>query len=139
MKKIALLLVFVMIFGCCLCLSSCEGDSSENSNENTNKSLKEQAQDAVKNRIIEDVDYMTLQNIALTFVSCTYGTTQDLGDNKFKISGMFKVRKNPTPPGFQTIQDITTVYIADYEAEAEYDTTYGDWEVKIDYGTFKKM
>ena len=133
MKNIALLLVFVMIFGCCLCLSSCEGDS----NENSNKSLKEQAQDAVKNKIIEDVDYMTLQNTALTFVSCTYGTTQDLGDNKFKISGMFKVQKNPYRP--HTLQDMTDIYIADYEAEAEYDTTYGDWEVKIDYGTFKRM
>ena len=138
MKNIALLLVFVMIFGCCLCLSSCEGDSSENSNENTNKSLKEQAQDAVKNRIIEDVDYMTLQNTSIIFVSCTYGTTQDLGDNKFKISGMFKVQKHPL--GLNPIYgDINAVYIADYEAEAEYDTTYGDWEVKIDYGTFKRM
>ena len=125
MKKIALLLVFVMIFGCCLALTSCGSDSN---NDSSAKSPEEEAEDAVKYQMMAEMNFMTLGGSTITFASCTYGTTKDLGNNQYKVSGTVKVR-----------DQYGNFHVANYDAEVEYDADYDDWDVEIDYGTFKKQ
>ena len=124
MKKIALLLVFVMILGSCFALASC----GKNSDDTSAKTPKEEAQDYVKATMATEMVFMTLGGSSISFVSCTYGTTKDLGNNKYKISGTVKVR-----------DQYGNFHVANYDAEAEYDAEYDDWDAEIDYGTFKKQ
>lgn len=125
MKKIALLLVFVMIFGCCFALSSCGNNSND---ESSAKSPKEEAQDAVKYQMMAEMNFKSLGGSSVTFVSCTYGTTKDLGNNQYKVSGTVKVR-----------DQYGNFHVANYDAEVEYDADYDDWDAEIDYGLFKKQ
>ena len=125
MKKIALLLVFVMIFGCCFALSSCGNNSDDNSSE---KTMEDEARDTVKYQMMAEMNFMTLGGSSITFVSCTYGTTRDLGNNNFKVSGTVKVR-----------DQYGNFHVANYDADVEYDADYDDWDAEIDYGTFKKQ
>ena len=125
MKKIALLLVFVMIFGCCFALSSCGNNSNDGSYE---KTPKEEAQDFVMYQMMAEMNWMTLGGSTISFTSCTYGTTRDLGNNKYKISGTVKVR-----------DQYGNFHVANYDAEVEYDADTDDWDAEIDYGSFKKQ
>lgn len=125
MKKIALLLVFVMIFGCCFALSSCGSNSNDNSSV---KTPEEEAEDAVKFKMMAEMNWMTLGGSSISFVSCTYGTTKNLGNNQYKISGTVKVR-----------DQYGNFHVANYDAEVEYDADSDDWDTEIDYGTFKKQ
>ena len=125
MKKIALLLVFVMIFGCCFALTSCGDKSDEKGSE---KTMEEEARDTVKFQMMAEMNFMTLGGSSITFVSCTYGTTKDLGNNNFKVSGTVKVR-----------DQYGNFHVANYDADVEYDADYDDWDADIDYGTFKKQ
>ena len=125
MNKIALLLVFVMIFGCCFALSSCgnksDGDSSA-------KTPEQEAQDMVQSQMVVDMMWKTLGGATISFVDCTYGTTRNLGNNNYKISGTVRVR-----------DQYGNFHVANYDAEAEYDAEYDNWDVEIDYGLFKKQ
>ena len=125
MKKIALLLVFVMIFGCCFALTSCEKKSDDKGSE---KTMEEEARDTAKYQMAAEMNFMTLGGSSITFVSCTYGTTKDLGNNNFKVSGTVKVR-----------DQYGNFHVANYDADVEYDADYDDWDADIDYGTFKKQ
>lgn len=124
MKKIALLLVVVMLFGCCFAMSSC-GNSEDDSSA---KTPEEEAQDTVKYQMMAEMNFMTLGGSSITFVSCTYGTTRDLGDNNYKVSGTVKVR-----------DQYGNFHVANYDAEVEYDADYDDWDAEIEYGSFKKQ
>lgn len=125
MKKIALLLVFVMLFGCCFALSAC-GDKSEN--KSTTKTPEEEAQDAVKYQMMAEMNFMTLGGSSITFHNCTYGTTKDRGNNHYLISGTVTVR-----------DQYGNRHVANYDAEVEYDADRKDWDVEIEYGLFKKQ
>ena len=125
MKKIALLLVFVMIFGCCLSLTSC-GDMS--GGKGSEKTMEEAARDTAKYQMAAEMNLMTLGGSSITFVSCTFGTTRDLGNNNFKVSGTVKVR-----------DQYGNFHVANYDADVEYDADYDDWDAEIDYGTFKRQ
>lgn len=126
MKKIALLLAIIMIFGCCFVMSSCGNNSSNNSS--SEKTPKEEAQDAVKYQMMAEMNFMTLGGSTISFVSCTYGTTRELGNNQYKVSGTVKVR-----------DQYGNFHIANYDAEVEYDADYDDWDAEIDYGSFRKQ
>ena len=125
MKKIALLLVFVMLFGCCFALSSCKNNSDDKGSE---KTMEEEAQDTARYQMMAEMNLMTLGGSSITFVSCTYGTTRDLGNNTFKVSGTVKVR-----------DQYGNFHVANYDADVEYDADYDDWDAEINYGTFKKQ
>ena len=125
MKKIALLLAVIMIFGCCFALSSCDDTSDDSISE---KTPEEEAQDAVKFQMMAEMNWMTLGGASITFTNCTYGTTRDLGNNNYKVSGTVKVR-----------DQYGNYHVANYDAEVEYDADYDDWDAEIDYGTFKKQ
>jgi hypothetical protein len=130
MKKIALLLVFVMIFGCCFALSSCGNDSNDDSSvdDSSVKSPKEEAQDTVKYQMMAEMNFKSLGGSSVTFISCTYGTTKDLGNNQYKVSGTVKVR-----------DQYGNFHVANYDADVEYDVDLDDWDAEIEYGTFKKQ
>lgn len=125
MKKIALLLVFVMLFGCCFALSSCDINTDTSSAE---KTLEEQAQDAAKYQMMADMIFMTLGDSTISFVDCTYGTTRELGNNEFKVSGTVKVR-----------DQYGNFHVGNYDAIVEYDAEYDDWDAEIEYGRFTKQ
>lgn len=125
MKKIALLLVLVMVFGCCFALSSCKNKSDNSTSE---KTMEEDACDAVKFQMMAEMNFMTLGGSSISFTDCTYGTVRDRGNNKFTVSGTVKVR-----------DQYGNYHIANYDAEAEYDAEYDDWDVEIEYGLFKKQ
>lgn len=125
MKKIALLLVFVMIFGCCFALSSCGNNSND---ESSAKSPEEEAQDAVKYQMMAEMNFKSLGGSSITFVSCTYGTTKELGNNQYKVSGTVKVR-----------DQYGNFHVANYDAEVECDPGSDDWDAEIEYGSFKKQ
>ena len=127
MKKIALLLVFVMILGCCFALSSCGDNSDKGSKE---KTMEEKAQDKAEARMATDMALgMTLNGSEISFVSCTFATIKDLGNNNFKISGTVKAR-----------DQYGSFWVANYDTEVEYNSDSGEFYTpKINYGTFKKQ
>ena len=127
MKKIALFLVFVMLFGCFFALSSC-GDNSDNGDKE--KTMEEKAQEKVETRMRTDMALgMTLNGSEISFVSCTFATTKDLGNNNFKISGKVKAR-----------DQYGSVWVANYDTEVKYNSDSGSFYTpKINYGTFQKQ
>ena len=125
MKKIALLLTVIMIFGCCCVLSSCGNNSDDGSSA---KKPEEEAQDTVKYQMMAEMNWMTLGGSSITFVSCTYGTTRDLGNGNYKVSGTVKVR-----------DQYGNFHVANYDADVEHDADFDDWDAEIDYGSFKKQ
>ena len=125
MKKIAFLLAVLMIFGCCFAMISCDKDTDDSADE---KTPEEEAQDAVKFQMMAEMNFMTLGGSSITFVSCTYGTTKDLGDNNFKVSGTVKVR-----------DQYGNFHVANYDAEVEYDADTDDYDAEIDYKSFVKQ
>lgn len=125
MKKFALLLAVIMIVGSCFALSSCGNNSDDN---NSIKTPEEEAQDTVKFQMMAEMNWMSLGGSSITFVSCTYGTTRDLGNDNYKVSGTVKVR-----------DQYGNFHVANYDAEVEYDADTDDWDAEIDYGSFKKQ
>ena len=125
MKKIALLLAVIMIFGCCFTLSSCGNDSDDSSYV---KTPEEEAQDAVKYQMMAEMIWMTLGGSEISFIDCTYGTTRNLGNDNYKVSGTVKVR-----------DQYGNYHVANYDAMVEYDAEYDDWDAEIEYGSFKKQ
>ena len=128
MKKIALFLVFIMIFGCCFALTSCFGNSNDVKKE---KTLEEKAQEKVEDAMGSRMSLgMTLTNGSkISFVSCTFATTTDLGNNNFEISGTVKVR-----------DQYGSFWVANYDTEVKYNSDSGDYYYPtINYGTFYKQ
>jgi len=123
MKKIALILAFIMLLGGCLCFASC--DSKDDSGT---PSAKEEAQDCVKYQLMAELALSKLNGADISFTSCTYGTTKDLGDNNFKISGTVKVR-----------DEFGNFHVANYSAEVEYDEADDDYDAEVSIGSFKKQ
>ena len=122
MKKIAFVLAVVMLFGCCFVMSGC-GDDSKGS-----KSQNDDIQDAVRYQIMADVARKSLSGSSISFISCTYATIKNLGNNQFKVSGKVTVR-----------DQYGSMHVADYDAEVDYDADYDDYDAEIDYGTFRKQ
>ena len=137
MKRIALLLVFIMILGCCFALSSCGNNGEDSSSsaktpeEDSSSSAKtpeEEAEDAVKFRMMAELKSLYLGGSTITFESCTYGTTKNLGSDQYRVSGTVKIR-----------DQYGNFHVANYDAEVEYDADYDYWDAEIYYGTFEKQ
>ena len=124
MKKIALLLAVVLLFGCCFAFASCD----ESSDNGSLKTSKEKAQDTVRSQMMVEMPFKTLGGSSISFVSCTYGSTKELSNGNFKISGTVKVR-----------DQYGNFHVANYDAEVEYDAATDDYDADIDYGSFKKQ
>jgi len=124
MKKIALLLAVLMLVSCCFVMVGC-GDDDDSSSED---SPKKAAQDAVKYQLMAEVTLSTLGGSDISFISCTYGSTKDLGDNNFKISGTVKVK-----------DEYGNFHVANYTATVEYDAGSDDYDADVSIGTFKKQ
>ena len=125
MKKIALLLVFVMILGGCFLITSC---GKKDNGTTLEKTPADEARDCVKFQMMAEMNWKTLGGATISFVSCTYGTTTDRGNNNFKISGTVKVR-----------DQYGNFHVANYDALVEYDAKNDDYDAEIEYGTFKKQ
>ena len=125
MKKISFLLAVVILLGCCFAITSC---GNKNDNTTSKKTPADEARDCVKFQMMAEMNWMTLGGATISFISCTYGTTTDRGNNNYKISGTVKVR-----------DQYGNFHVANYDALVEYDEATKDYDAEIEYGTFKKQ
>ena len=121
MKKIALLIVVVMLFGCCLTLASCSEESKE-------PTPVEEAKECVELTMMLDLMFMTLSGSSIQYVDCTFPTVRDLGNNNFKMSGTVRVR-----------DQYGNFHEGTYDAVVEYDAEDDEYDAEIDYGTFRRQ
>ena len=128
-KKLAIILASVgaAIVAIAVALAILLGGNGGGS-QTESKTPSEEAQDNVKYQMMVEMNWMTLGGSDITFVSCTYGTTRDLGNNCFKVSGTVKVR-----------DQYGNFHVANYDADVEYDEEYDDWDADIEYGSFRKQ
>ena len=120
MKKIALLLSIILMFGSCLVMTSCE------SNTKTLTPL-ERAKESVE--LDFEAEYIAAKIVkgdGKTYQYCTFDTINDLGNNNYDFSGIV------------TIKDENGRYLrANYTAKVTYDAANDQYNASTKVGTFK--
>ena len=91
------------------------------------KTPKEEAQDSVRAEMVVEILFSTLGGAEISFVDCTFATSTSVGDD-FKFSGTVKVR-----------DEYGNFHVANYSAYAEYDSTDGDYDAEVTFGTFRRQ
>ena len=127
MKKIALLLVLVMILGSCFALSSCGNGS--NSTDNT---VDKEIQNAIHIAMVRELTYINARRTSenrlyLQQTTVTSRTPYDDNSEKYEVYGKQK---------FKDVYD--TIYVATFKAEVT-KTSNGFSATIKDFGTLTKQ
>ena len=127
MKKIALILAFVMILGSCFALSSCRKNSND-----TDNTVDKEIQRAIENAMVLELTYInagrTNENrLYLQQTTVTSKTALDSNGEKYEVYGKQK---------FKDVYD--TIYVATFKAEVTKTSNRFSATIK-DFGTLTKQ
>lgn len=119
MKKIALFLSIIMLFGACVALNSCTDNSS--------------AAASVEDNISDEVKYALMSKMALQNVTSGASLTYHNHTIKIKETG----KNTYSVSGTATAISKGTKYTASYSGEVEYNPSTSDYDVDINVGKFR--
>ena len=120
MKQIALLLSIIMLLGICLVMTSCEP------NIKTLTPLERAKESVELDFEAEYIASKIVKGDGKTYQSCTFDTTNDLGNNNYEFTGTV------------TIKDENGRYLrANYTAKVTYDAANDKYNASTNVGAFK--
>ena len=120
MKQIALLLSIIMLLGICLVMTSC------GPNTKTLTPLERAKESVELDFTAKYIASKIVRGDGKTYYSCTFDTTNDLGNNNYEFTGIV------------TIKDEYGRYLrANYTAKVTYDAANDKYDASTNIGAFK--